>query len=163
MKNNILITAVFVLAAALARAQEKPEAGGLAASSFIELLRSDIKAQKVQLISEGMNLPEEYSAAFWPVYRKYQYELDVLNDELFGVLKDYASHYENLSSQKAAELAKKSFDLQEKKLRLRKSYYEEFNKTLPPKMAARYAQLDNRINLLLDLQLASRIPLVKDN
>jgi hypothetical protein len=159
MKKRFITLCLLVTAAAFG--QEKEAAGAIDAASYIELLRSDVKAQKVKLMTEGMNLSDEDAAVFWPVYRKYQYELDALNDELLEALKDYARNYENLTSQKATELAKKSFELQERKLKLRKTYFEECNKVLPPKMAARYAQLDNRINLLLDLQLASRVPLVK--
>ncbi len=158
MKSTIL---AILFAATVVYGQEKQTAGSIDATSFIELLRSDIKAKKAEFISQGMNLPEEYSDKFWPVYRKYQFELDALNDESLQLLRDYAANYENLTSQKSTELTKKSFEVQEKKLKLRKTYFDEFNKILPPKMAAKYAQLDNRINLLLDLQLASKIPLVK--
>ena len=158
MKSAILAV---LFAAAVVYGQEKPTAESIDATSFIELLRSDIKAKKTEFISQGLNLPEEYSAKFWPVYRKYQFELDALNDESLQLLRDYAANYENLTSQKSTELTKKSFEVQEKKLKLRRTYFDEFNKILPPKMAAKYAQLDNRINLLLDLQLASKIPLVK--
>ena len=131
------------------------------ATSFIELLRSDVKAKKVEIITAGMALAEEDATVFWPIYRKYQYDLDLLNDELLALLKDYAQHYENLTSKKATALAGQIFTLQEKKLKLRKTYFEEFNKVLAPKIVARYVQLDNRLNLLLDLQLASRVPLAK--
>jgi hypothetical protein len=75
------ITLAVLFAAAVVYGQEKQTAGSIDATSFIELLRSDIKAKKAEFISQGMNLPEEYSDKFWPVYRKYQFELDVLNDE----------------------------------------------------------------------------------
>jgi len=159
MKTRLL--ALLLVMAACAHAQEKSEAASIDATSFIELLRTDIKTQKVKLITAGLELPDDYSAKFWPVYRKYEFELDQINDEMLNLLKEYAKNYENLTSQKAGELTAKSFELQEKKLKLRKSYFEEFKKILPPKYACRYAQLDHRINLLLDLQLAGRVPLVK--
>ncbi len=159
MKSKIV--ALLLLVASFAYGQEQQPAASIDAASFIELLRSDVKAKKVELITQGMALPEEYAAPFWPVYRKYQFDLDKLNDELLQLLRDYASNYESMTSKKATELVQKSFELQEKKLKLRQTYFDEFNKILPPKFAAKYSQLDNRINLLLDLQLASRVPLVK--
>jgi hypothetical protein len=159
MKSGIV--AILLLAAALVYGQEQQPAPAIDATSFIELLRTDIKAQKTTLMSEGMALTEKDAEVFWPLYREYTFELDKLSDELLVLLKDYAHNYENLTSQKAEELAKKNFELQEKKLKLRKDYFEKFRKVLLPKVAARYLQLDNRINLLYDLQLASRVPLVK--
>src|SRR5262245_7855047 len=158
MKSEFIIP--LFLVAGIAYGQEQ-QAGSIDAASFIELLRSDVKAKKVELLKEGMALSDEDASVFWPVYRKYQYDLDLLNDELLALLKDYAQNYENLTSKKATALAGQIFTLQEKKLKLRKTYFEEFNKVLAPKIVARYVQLDNRLNLLLDLQLASRVPLAK--
>ena len=158
--KSVILTLLF-LAASLAHGQEQQAAPAIDAASYIELLRTDIKAQKTKLMSDGMALSEKDAEVFWPLYREYTFESDKLNDELLALLKEYARNYENLTSQKAEELATKNFELQEKKLRLRKEYFEKFRKVLLPKVAARYLQLDNRINLLYDLQLASRVPLVK--
>lgn len=159
MKTGIIISVI--CCAGFAFAQEQQSAPAIDATSYIELLRTDIKAQKNKLMSDGMALAEEDATVFWPLYREYTFELDKLSDEVLAVLKEYAQNYENLTSQKADELARKNFELQERKLKLRKDYFEKFRKALPPKIAARYLQLDNRINLLYDLQLASRVPLVK--
>lgn len=158
--KSVIVTLLF-LAASLAHGQEQQAAPAIDAASYIELLRTDIKAQKTKLMSDGMALSEKDAEVFWPLYREYTFEADKLSDELLALLKEYAQNYENLTSQKAEELAKKNFELQEKKLKLRKDYFEKFRKVLLPKVAARYLQLDNRINLLYDLQLASRVPLVK--
>ncbi|MGH7495504.1 MAG: hypothetical protein ACREOO_24355 [bacterium] len=159
MKTAII--AAVLCWAGFAFAQEQQAAPAIDATSYIELLRTDIKAQKNKLMSDGMALAEEDAQVFWPLYREYTFELDKQSDELLALLKEYAQNYENLTSQKAEELATRSFALQERKLKLRKDYFEKFRKVLPPKLAARYLQLDNRINLLYDLQLAARVPLVK--
>ena len=159
MKSIIMAMLLFVTA--LAQGQEQQATPAIDATSYIELLRTDIKAQKNKIMSDGMALAEEDAQVFWPVYREYTFELDKLNDELLTMLKDYARNYENLTSQKAEELAQKNFEFQEKKLKLRKDYFEKVRKVLPPKLAAKYLQLDNRISLLYDLQLSARVPLVK--
>ena len=160
MKSAMVILLLLVFSLAYGQEEQQP-APAIDATSFIELLRSDIKAQKTTLMSEGMALAEEDAKVFWPLYREYTFELDKLSDGLLELLKDYARNYENLTSAKAEELAQKNFELQEKKLKLRKDYFEKFRKVLPPKLAARYLQLDNRINLLYDLQLAAKVPLIK--
>ena len=45
-----------------------------------ELTRSDPRAQKVQLITKNMEFSVEESTAFWPIYDKYQAELNKLGD-----------------------------------------------------------------------------------
>jgi hypothetical protein len=46
-------------------------------------------------------------------------------------------------------------------VQLRLKYFPTFQKVLPGKKAARFFQIDRRIGVLMDLQLASEIPLVR--
>ena len=43
--------------------------------AYAELLRSDLRAQKVAVITEVMEFTEAEDTAFWPVYREYETEL----------------------------------------------------------------------------------------
>ena len=62
---------------------------------------------------------------------------------------------------KAKELMDRSIKLTEQRVKLQKKYYKEFQKVLPAIKATRFIQVDNQINLLLDLQIASEVPLVE--
>lgn len=132
-----------------------------AQDDFIELLRQDLKTQKVAIITETMNFTEEESNVFWPVYREYDFEATKLSDERLAIIKDYAEHYEMMTDEKAKELMDRSIKLEEKRLKLRKKFYKEFQKVLPAIKATRFAQVDNQLNLLLNLQIASELPLVE--
>jgi len=131
-----------------------------AQDDFIELLRQDLKTQKVAIITETMNFNEEESNAFWPVYREYDFEATKLADERIAIIKDYADNYEKMTDAKAKELIERSMKNEENRLKLRKKYFKEFLKVLPAIKAARFAQVDNQISLLLNLQIASELPLV---
>jgi len=132
-----------------------------AQDDFIELLRQDLKTQKVAVITETMNFTEAESNAFWPVYREYDFEATKLADERLAIIKDYAANFENMTDAKAKELIDRSIKNQENRLKLRKKYFKEFLKVLPAIKAARFAQVDNQISLLLDLQIAAELPLVE--
>ena len=131
-----------------------------AQDDFIELLRQDLKTQKVAIITEAMEFTEDESNAFWPVYRKYDFELTKLGDENLAIIKDYAANYENMTNEKAKELMDRSIKYRENVLKLRKKYFKEFQKVLPAIKAARFIQVENQIGLLVDLQIASELPLV---
>src|SRR6187549_2502214 len=49
--------------------------------AYVELLRADIRAEKVGIITELMAFTEAEDKAFWPIYREYDTELMALNDE----------------------------------------------------------------------------------
>ncbi len=132
-----------------------------AQDDFIELLRQDLKTQKVAVITETMNFTEAESNAFWPVYREYDFEATKLADERLAIIKDYAQNFENMTDVKAKELIDRSMKNQENRLKLRKKYFKEFLKVLPAIKAARFAQVENQISLLLDLQIAAELPLIE--
>ena len=129
--------------------------------NFEEVIRADMRAKHAELISKVMVLSEKEAQAFWPIYRDYERDLMKLNDERLALIKDYAGHYENMSEEKANELAQKSLDWQAGRVKLMRHYYKQFSKALTPKTAAKFFQVENQLWLILDLQIASELPLVK--
>jgi hypothetical protein len=149
--RKLLPLVLLVSAAGAAHAQE----------DYAELLRTDIKAQKVQIITEAMQFTPEEAAIFWPVYRNYDFELSAITDERVELIKDYAAKYETLSDDEAEDLVKRRISLDEDRTKLRKKFFEEFGRVLPYKTVARFFQVETQLNLLLDLQIASALPLIK--
>ena len=127
----------------------------------LELQRVDLRKQKRILIEQAVPMTEEQKKSFGPVYDKYEKQLIQLNDSRLALIKDYAANYENMTDEKAAELIMKAMDFQEKRLAGRRSYFNDVKAFLPPKMVARLMQLENQTDLLVDLQIAAEVPLVK--
>ncbi len=129
--------------------------------AYIELLRSDIRAGKVELITQVMEFTAEQSSAFWPLHREYELELSKINDDKVKLIKEYAQVWDQMTNQKAREMVKTMFDLQEKRLKLKKSYYKKFEKALSSIIAAKFIQLENQINTIIDMQIAQEYPLIE--
>lgn len=128
---------------------------------FLELLRSDLKTDKVALLTEVMEFTPEQANIFWPLYREYDLKLSKLGDERIAILKDYAANYEKMTPEKAKELTERTFKLEEGRIDLLKSYHGKVEKALDPIMAARFAQAERQIQMLVDVQIASQVPLVE--
>jgi len=133
--------------------------GGL--DVYIELLKSDMRTEKVAVITEALQLTSEESSAFWPIHREYELELSKIIDDRIELIKDYAQHYDNLTNEKAKELAKTVFELEKRRTKLKKKYFKKFEKAVSAIVAAKFIQIENQINLLVDLQIASELPLIK--
>ena len=131
------------------------------ADSYIEILRSEIKTDKKAIITETMQFSQQESEAFWPIYNEYEHELSKLSDKRIANIKDFALHYDSLSNEKANQLVMNSFDFQEDRLNLNKKYFKKFAEVLTPNVAAKYMQLENQIQLILDLSIAANLPLAK--
>jgi anion-transporting ArsA/GET3 family ATPase len=155
MKKMLTLLLIFAAAGIALYAQEANQ------EAYMELLRSDLGTQKVAIITEGMAMTDAQSALFWPIYRKYNAELTVLNDNRIAVIKDYAKNFEQMTEAKADELTNKTFAFFENRIKLQKKYYKEFSKALSPVVAAKYMQIERSINTLMDFQIMSQIPLIK--
>jgi hypothetical protein len=130
-------------------------------SSDIELLRSDIRTKKAARIADRMQFSNKEADAFWPVYRKYEVELAAINDKKIALIKDYMSHYETLDNKQAKELAQGVIEVDQMTLDLRKKYFGELEKVLPAKTVTRFLQIERRLQLFMDVQIASDFPAIK--
>jgi len=129
--------------------------------SEIELLRSDLKTGKMELVKEAIHVEGAKADAFWPVYRKYQLDLDKIGDARLALIKDYAANYDKMTDDKAKTLVKSALDLQSKKIDLLKKYYKDFEKVLGPVEAARLVQVEHLMMALVDVQLGADLPLIE--
>ncbi len=134
---------------------------GSGLDAYIQLLRSDARTEKAAVITEAMQFTDEESSAFWPVYREYELELSKIIDDRIELIKDYSQVYDRLTDEKARELARKVFAIEKRRTKLKKKYFKRFSKALSPTIAAKFIQVENQINLLIDLQIASELPLIK--
>jgi len=129
--------------------------------AYIGLLRSDVRAQSVAIISEMMQLNDADDKAFWPVYRAFEADLMKMNDTRIALIKEYADNYGTLTDAVADRLARGALDLEARRTELKTKYYERLRGVVPAKVAARFLQIENQILLLLDLQIAASLPIVE--
>jgi hypothetical protein len=153
-------TAALALALAtgtLAQAQTKP--AGVDAA--IEQLRKDTRAEATDIISGTMGFSADEAAKFWPLYKKYEETRKAIGDEKVALIKDYAAHASTLTDEKAKELLTHALSIEDKNAAAKREFLGELQKVLPAKTVARYYQVSNRIELLMNLNLASEIPLAQ--
>lgn len=129
--------------------------------AYAELLRSDLRTQKVAIITQLVQLSETEDAAFWPVYREYEAELARINDDRIALIRQYAEAYEGMTDEVADRIATGALELEARRHKLKEKYYARFKAVLPAIKAARFLQVENQILLLLDLQIAAALPIVK--
>ena len=136
-------------------------APSFAQADLVEIMRSDLRTQKKARLTQAMQMTEAQSEAFWPVYNQYESELIVLNDTRLALIKDYASNYDTMTDPVAKDLVKRSFKWQEGNTKLLKKYYGKMEKAVTPIVAARWVQAEHAINSMIDVQVASEIPLIQ--
>jgi hypothetical protein len=156
-----LSVAVSAQQPAPAQALPQAEARERNLGAYVDLLRSDIRMQKVAVITQMMQFTEAEDKAFWPIYRAYELELSRVNDELLALIETYASVYDRLTPATASDLAMKALDLETRRTALKHNYFNRLNMTLSPITAVKALQIENQIQLLIDLQIAAALPVLK--
>ena len=128
---------------------------------YIEIAREVLNTEKKAAVSEAMQLNDAVSAPFWELYNEYNFEVNKVQNERIALIKDFANNYENLSDEKADELWTGVLSYQQQLLQLKKAYYKKFKKIISPGNAARYFQIENKIEALINANLANEIPLIE--
>ena len=161
--SALLFTGSQAFAQSATSSQGSSASGGQVASEKdIQLLRQDLRSKKKQLIAANLKLSDAEATKFWPVYDQYTDELVKINDEKYAVIKEYANNWGTMTDAQALDLTKRSLDVEAKVTALRAKYLPIVNKVLPGTKTATFFQMDRRIGMMIDLQLASQIPLVQD-
>jgi hypothetical protein len=127
----------------------------------VDLLRKDLRSQKKQLVAQNLKLSDEEATKFWPIYDQYTAELVKINNKKYAVIQQYANGYGTLSGEQAMSLMKQWMDVDIAAGQLRAKYLPIVAKAIGPAKAATFAQIDRRIALMIELQLASRLPLAQ--
>ena len=125
----------------------------------IALLRKDLRAMKMQVIGQNMSLSEDEGQKFWPIYNHYVKDLQVVNDQKYALLKQYAEMWATMSDQDAMIYVRHWLETDGQAQALRLKYVPVVSQVLPGRKAATFFQLDRRLNMIIDLQLFSQIPL----
>jgi len=149
---NLLLAAALLLPGVFCFAQNQTAN----VDSYVESLRSDLRADKVAIITQAMKFNDHDSKVFWPVYRKYEADLMKVNDIRVNALKMYADKYDTMTDADAKSLIDQSLKYQTERTEVKKKYAKEFQKAgLSSLTVAKFMQLEYRLDLLLDLEIAA--------
>ena len=158
---SLSAVAVTTLCAQEKHIKDPSESQELNTESYIQLLRTDLNAQKRQIVNETMQLDDKQARIFWPIYNNYEAELDKLGDEKLAIVREYAANFLTMTNEKADELAQRVMALDDQKMALRRKYYDLMKKSLPAILVVRFFQVENQIQLLVDLKIASNLPIIE--
>jgi hypothetical protein len=81
-----------------------------------------------------------------------------VNNDRVALVKDYANKYDSMTDADAKDLATRMLAFEQRRIDLRKKYLKQFSDKLPGKTVAKFFQLEHRLDLIIDLELASRLP-----
>ena len=160
----LMLTMTLVAATALAQTPAAPsddDSRDANLRAYVELLRSDVRTQKVGVLTALMEFTEAEDAVFWPIYREYDGELSKINDDRVKLISDYSKNYGAMTDAVADQIVRGALDLEGRRQALKLKYYDRVKSALSAKQAARFIQIENQLLMLIDLQISAALPVVK--
>lgn len=146
-------------------AQDSSTQAGASQSAQIDqdilLLRKDIRSQKKQLIAANVPLTDAEAQKFWPLYDQFTQELVMINNDKYALIKEYAQSYNTMTDAQADNWTQRMLKVDASVGALRQSYFQKFRSVLTARKTALYEQVERRAQLIIDLQIASQVPLVQ--
>jgi Ribonuclease G/E len=130
-------------------------------NDYLEVQREVLKTEKKALIAEAMQLTEEESTVFWPLYNEYNEKMYILDTKIYDLVLKFTKEYETLSDEHAIEMWKESQSIRAGLFKLEKSYLKKFQKIMNGKKVLRYFQMESKIDKLLAAQQTLEIPLAE--
>jgi hypothetical protein len=122
--------------------------------------RRAIKAQRQAVVTDALQLTAAEAERFWPLYHQYRAEMDRVGDRLVQLVKEYAQGYPEVPEDRAKQMLKDLTTLEKKQVATRTTFLKKLGKILPAAKNLRFAQVENRLDLALRLELAAGIPLI---
>jgi hypothetical protein len=140
-------------------AAKKPTERSQNIQAYIDLMRENVRQNKAEIMGSMMALDSADADKFWNIYSDYDAELTKLNDMRVANIEDYAKNYDSLTDAKADELIQHSIDFQKKRAELLYSTYEKMKQAIGGVNAARFAQIEHQLLLIIDLQIDAALPI----
>jgi hypothetical protein len=162
VRSLLTATGLVMLLAVAAHAQTQAvsdsQARTLNLNAYAELLRSDVQAQKVAILTQVMEFTEAEDKAFWPIYREYDADMTKLADDRLAMIRDYAAAFGTLTDERADALATRALDLETRRQTAKAKVYDRVKTALSSRTALRFLQVEHQLQLLIDLQIAAALP-----
>ena len=124
----------------------------------LQLLRKSLRSQEKQIVAANMTLTDAEAEKFWPVYDRYAEDLAKINDTKLALINEYAQEHDAMTDDQAKDYIQRRAALERSLLELKVKYIPSFGNVLTGKETALFFQIEWRLGLLTDLELAQMSP-----
>jgi len=161
-KTRLLLASALILGLSVAAGRAAQPSGGEAAKTNQDVLVDAIRANRKAVVAVNLKLTDDEAAKFWPIYDRYQGEINAVGDRLLALIGDYAKSFRDLADDKAMKLVDDYLTIEADRVKVRRAYVEEFAKSIPGRKLARFYQIENKRDAVMRYELASTLPVVEE-
>ena len=125
----------------------------------LEVTRQAVEGQRRILVAGALPLTDAEADAFWPLYDAYEKERRPFDERANKLVADFLAGSANLTDAQAKAMVEEALKVDEERLRVRRSYLGRMVKAIPPRKAARFYQIDNKLDSVVRADVSRQIPL----
>jgi len=151
-----------IVAASATALRAEPAGGGEATEASLEVLLDAVRSNRKALVAVNLELTDAEATRFWPVYDRYQTEINGVGDRWLAVIEDYIASFRDLSNDKATKLVEDYLAVEADRVQVRRTFVPDFAAILPGRKLARLYQIENKMDAVIRYDLAARIPVVEE-
>ena len=133
----------------------------LLAETYPEIDIKKIAAERKAIVEDYMQLSEQESAVFWPLYNEYDKMLQTSFSRYKALISDYMQAHEHLSDKKAKELMTELLAIQADDLKHKQAYAQKFSDKLPHKRVFQYFVLEEQFAAGFFAVITENLPPIK--
>ena len=127
----------------------------------LEGLRAELRSSKKQTIASSLTLTDAEATRFWPIYDRYAADVTKIKNDQYVLIADYVNNFGKYDDKAASAFIARWLDLDVRTTALRARYVPIVGAALPGIKAASFFQMDRRLQMVIDLSLASRLPVLQ--
>ena len=157
----ILAASMFLLGATSSNAESSSEA--VMSPQQLQAAKELVDVERDMSLIINLDLTPEESKKFWPLYDEYRQKIRSIRGRKLTLIQAYADRYRaGTVDDEFAEMAiKDARKIQLDTVKTRQKYWKKFRRIVPATTAARFYQLENKMDTEIDFVLSGGIPLVE--
>jgi aminopeptidase N len=125
-----------------------------------QIILSQIMTDKRAVYVQALQLTDDESRAFWPVYDEYEARVKKIDDRFIRLVNDYAAKYSAMTDADAQQMLDAKMKLDRDRMDLQQAYTRKIARAVPAIKALRYAQVESRIDNELQRKVMRLVPIV---
>ena len=98
---------------------------------------------------------------FWPLYRDYRTAMATVNDRYVKLVVTYLDTFDKLADDAATGMLNEALSIERARLDVKSQFIPRFGQVMPARKVARFFQIDNKLDAVINAELAKLIPLAR--
>lgn len=163
-KTTLILTSLMlVLGVTPANAQSSTDAA--ITQQELRVANEVVKTMRNMTIIVNLEFTPEENEKFWPLYEEYRQKVRSVRERKLAVVEAYAERYRagTVDDDFADAAVRDLIQIQLDTAKIRQKFWKKFRRILPATKAARFYQIENKMDAEVDYALARGVPLVETN